>query len=211
MPGPPPMDYDLISIHAPREGGDPARKAFSADLEISIHAPREGGDCVDGRVFRHGNNFNPRPPRGGRRAVWLHCRDAFYFNPRPPRGGRPRAIGTLTCWLIFQSTPPARGATYEDMYFFDMILFQSTPPARGATTAGRMACASAAISIHAPREGGDFPSGAQIVFGSIFQSTPPARGATSRRRRCGIRRTDFNPRPPRGGRPGGACIRGLKR
>ena len=35
----------LISIHAPREGGDPAaalRGGGAAD--ISIHAPREGGD-----------------------------------------------------------------------------------------------------------------------------------------------------------------------
>ena len=34
-------------------------------------------------------------------------------------------------------------------------LFQSTPPARGATSSGRAAISFAAISIHAPREGGD--------------------------------------------------------
>ena len=80
--------------------------------------------------------------------------------------------------LIFQSTPPARGATNEPMIFGDKGLFQSTPPARGATSImsllavisefqstppARGATTSAVsvlhvmtISIHAPREGGDF-------------------------------------------------------
>ena len=34
-----------------------------------------------------------------------------------------------------------------------------------------------------------------------FQSTPPARGATARTPAGSPRRLDFNPRPPRGGRP----------
>ena len=34
-----------ISIHAPREGGDNTEKKALADtVKISIHAPREGGD-----------------------------------------------------------------------------------------------------------------------------------------------------------------------
>ena len=33
-----------ISIHAPREGGDSADLALRAQIYISIHAPREGGD-----------------------------------------------------------------------------------------------------------------------------------------------------------------------
>ena len=36
--------FSLISIHAPREGGD-VRSFLSVFLpQISIHAPREGGD-----------------------------------------------------------------------------------------------------------------------------------------------------------------------
>ena len=39
-----PSVYAMISIHAPREGGD-AREVVHDDLiNISIHAPREGGD-----------------------------------------------------------------------------------------------------------------------------------------------------------------------
>ena len=34
----------LISIHAPREGGDYFTAPASHRFHISIHAPREGGD-----------------------------------------------------------------------------------------------------------------------------------------------------------------------
>ena len=36
----------MISIHAPREGGDVVRPRLSVTAQISIHAPREGGDCI---------------------------------------------------------------------------------------------------------------------------------------------------------------------
>ena len=123
--------------------------------------------------------FNPRPPRGGRlTAPPSEATDTMYFNPRPPRGGRrhSRMCGTVP------------------------IIFQSTPPARGATSARVTDYLHRKISIHAPREGGDYHSGAadahDIDFNprpprggrlarnsirsstSLFQSTPPARGAT---------------------------------
>ena len=41
----PRSDLDAgISIHAPREGGDPAELQNKPYKVISIHAPREGGD-----------------------------------------------------------------------------------------------------------------------------------------------------------------------
>ena len=53
----------IISIHAPREGGDDStyRVGITRDY-ISIHAPREGGDlggiyAAPGDIY-----FNPRPP-----------------------------------------------------------------------------------------------------------------------------------------------------
>ena len=103
-------------------------------LVISIHAPREGGDCEDMREQLVAcPHFNPRPPRGGRRSGtgwggtvriisihapreggdfragqeaparaisihapreggdgWRSCPGGrpVDFNPRPPRGGR---------------------------------------------------------------------------------------------------------------------------
>ena len=102
----------IISIHAPREGGDdlcgfgvtrhddfnprPPRggrrrrgRGHRGRGGISIHAPREGGDkfFLSGGFSR--GNFNPRPPRGGRRApAQRGSAPLSYFNPRPPRGGR---------------------------------------------------------------------------------------------------------------------------
>ena len=56
-----------ISIHAPREGGDPLFPGRCPGRYISIHAPREGGDSEGYRNRHRRHNFNPRPPRGGRR------------------------------------------------------------------------------------------------------------------------------------------------
>ena len=78
---------------------------------ISIHAPREGGDLALWQYLYAPKHFNPRPPRGGRPALRLlvivvplfqstpPARGATAlicqplsrqadFNPRPPRGGR---------------------------------------------------------------------------------------------------------------------------
>ncbi len=55
------------------------------------------------------------------------------FNPRPPRGGR-LSILSRSCALFW---------------------FQSTPPARGATIQIRLREHPTAVSIHAPRAGGD--------------------------------------------------------
>ena len=39
---------NVISIHAPREGGDGRRRITGGrTIEISIHAPREGGDGAE--------------------------------------------------------------------------------------------------------------------------------------------------------------------
>ena len=38
------LRLNLISIHAPREGGDIRPAAARRSMPISIHAPREGGD-----------------------------------------------------------------------------------------------------------------------------------------------------------------------
>ena len=169
----------IISIHAPREGGDrrkhttmccgvifqstpPARgattevSAMGSLLAISIHAPREGGDYVFAPGLPSFFDFNPRPPRGGRRPRRRKGLKLRNFNPRPPRGGRPD------------------GETYW----------------KDKNT----------ISIHAPREGGDQQNTHSQQQDRLFQSTPPARGATVKHieRRCYA--DHFNPRPPRGGR-----------
>src|ERR1039458_4885687 len=78
-----------VSIHAAREGGDPNLPARLPRREVSIHAAREGGDSSEPEVFPSDAGFNPRRPRGRRRAL------------------RIRTMAHPS----FQSTPPARAAT----------------------------------------------------------------------------------------------------
>ena len=81
-----------------------------------------------------------------------------------------------------------------------MAVFQSTSPARGTTFFADCNSPTSIISIHVPREGDD---GADLIpnsSGNISIHVPregddPAPAAGRPRRR------DFNPRPPRGGRP----------
>ena len=63
-----------------------------------------------------------------------------------------------------------------------LVLFQSTPSARRATYSNMELDMGRLISIHALREEGDASFGSKIM---------------------GV--LDFNPRPPRGGRPPTAC------
>ena len=143
-----------ISIHAPREGGDDCRTNILILPPISIHAPREGGDIGLFRDFpQFDRNFNPRPPRGGRRTIGAGIDGIDNFNPRPPRGGRPCRLSWQASWTEFQSTPPARGATNGH---------------------GRIPQAML-ISIHAPREGGDV--GLRVKFSPCANFNPrPPRG-----------------------------------
>ena len=169
---------------------------------ISIHAPREGGDPAAGGGSGPGVNFNPRPPRGGR----LRCKSALLcsvpFQSTPPARGATEQPKPAPAPTTFQSTPPARGATkrpnpLQTVRFISIHApreggdcgwypwrrsprdfnprpprggrlldmrqsdgpkrgFQSTPPARGATpNCTCYAWGRFWISIHAPREGGD--------------------------------------------------------
>ena len=57
-----------ISIHALREEGDCCSRSSRDSLKvISIHALREEGDAQSWNQMLSSTDFNPRPPRGGRR------------------------------------------------------------------------------------------------------------------------------------------------
>ena len=80
-----------------------------------------------------------------------------------------------------------------------MGIFQSTPPARGATQVGAYAVRANAISIHAPREGGDIIEALTEQIETISIHAPREGGDSH----CGSyarKSLNFNPRPPRGGR-----------
>ena len=231
----------------PIDGYDPVRS------DISIHAPREGGDPIAAVSFGCRRYFNPRPPRGGRllRRACYHISIGFQSTP-PARGATPRSpFGTPRPHISIHA-PREGGDCRIAASAWSPQQFQSTPPARGATTPPGVLSYQHRISIHAPREGGDgwitgTASGLGISIhapreggdenGSNnglklgkFQSTPPARGATEHRRQItngiGISihapreggdttippkkygpHTYFNPRPPRGGRLQGSAGR----
>ena len=108
----------------------------------------------------------------------------------------------FTILIQFQSTLPARGATLIDLVAMIFSTFQSTLPARGATSSDISTVFILSISIHAPREGSDNTFASSKHCPSTFQSTLPARGATFFPSGRYVIPPDFNPRSPRGERPG---------
>ena len=192
---------------------------------ISIHAPREGGDSILCSFVSFQKNFNPRPPRGGRPRFPFRPCSRWNFNPRPPRGGRlqimlpvvaplrisihaPREGGDHTAqagrkylYHNFNPRPPRGGRRAVRLACALSGLFQSTPPVRGATGSFPSAYPKCKISIHAPREGGDLAGDGVGGTACLFQSTPPARGATVGVR-VGIGKQLFQSTPPaRGATP----------
>ena len=148
-----------ISIHAPREGGDPVDDDLHLLDGISIHAPREGGDEVLGMGHQVAPQFQSTPPaRGATAGHRVRVGGQLDFNPRPPRGGRPGDI------------PGNPGQRRH---------FNPRPPRGGRRGVLGVCGLVVAISIHAPREGGDAPDAREEAEKAIFQSTPPARGATT--------------------------------
>ena len=83
----------------------------------------------------HTNDFNPRPPWGGRRLCQRGQANRLYFNPRPPWGGRPRTPEKNSGFPLFQSTPSVGRATaLQIAAAFGIKPFQSTPSVGRATT-----------------------------------------------------------------------------
>ena len=125
----------FLSTPSARRATEQARK-FIQQTFISIHALREEGDHIPAAGRHPGENFYPRPPRGGRRLdtplrfgqsfISIHALreegDASSssssmtmtnFYPRPPRGGRPCTWSFASRQQIFLSTPSARRATHD--------------------------------------------------------------------------------------------------
>ena len=154
------------------------------------------------RTMTSSSDFNPRPPRGGRpgaepRGV-PHRKD---FTPRPPRGGRLSLVRCPRRWSSYFNPRPPRGGRRAD-------------DARVGKTGN--------ISIHALREEGDYrrvqhghrchfltPPPPVVglhnnlvwtAYTKLFQPPPPARRATTCQSPFVALSTNFNPRPPRGGR-----------
>lgn len=117
----------------PREGGDSGVGGDTIMPVISTHA--SAGGRRHGHVHLHpGLDFNPRPPRGGRRweCGFLPGR-RWYFNPRPCEGGD--AIRLHKIWLAKISIhAPRKGGDRQKqpkshaVFTTNRQFFQISPP-----------------------------------------------------------------------------------
>ena len=127
----------MVSIHAPREGCDSEGIEIKSITNVSIHAPREGCDIhsLDQQPLQPGFQFT-HPGRGATYVVLYE-----YLDHRP-----------------FQFTHPGRGATTITRTILGCVLgFNSRTPGgvRQHHVADGVHCV--VVSIHAPREGCDYP------------------------------------------------------
>ena len=131
-----------------------------------------------GSACRLKMHFYPRPPGGGR-PISRHSRAVRgYFYPRPPGGGRPKHVIFTFVPFKFLSTPSGWRATRRVRPHLSRCRFLSTPSGWRATGAVHFHGLCNSISIHALRVEGD--TNAKYTI---------------------IRKKDFYPRPPGGGRP----------
>ena len=101
---------------------------------ISIHAPREGGDDTSSRLAALTENFNPRPPRGGRpHSARLSFSPARFQSTPPARGATQHIITHRGFRHISIHAPREGGDIVIQIIAVRLVAFQSTPPARGAT------------------------------------------------------------------------------
>ena len=146
---------------------------------ISIHALREEGDTTLPACPRTSSDFNPRPPRGGRRSRTPRSTPTVYFNPRPPRGGRqPCMVEGKFPQRISIHALREEGDRWQGYQATAYKIFQSTPSSRRATGQPE----------HAPMRSDNFnprpPRGERLFRQGIpatsiqFQSTPSSRRAT---------------------------------
>ena len=221
----------MVFRSAPPARGATTEFALDVGLRlVSIRAPRTGGDRMVSAASRAWARFNPSPPHGGRQVTRRpRGTESACFNPRPPHGGRPdRAARVLHLRRVsiraprtggdmigstqsplptrFQSAPPARGATSRrSRRVRPSSQFQSAPSARGRHFDPEHRAGVFGVSIRAPRTGGD-------VYIALHRPTPylvsiraPRTGGDTHGFSGADGEGRFNPRPPHGGRPWAAA------
>ena len=125
----------LISIHAPRVGSDFEFDAPLLPLNVFQSTLPAWGATFRARYSLHDSYFNPRSPRGERRARQVQLSPVPYFNPRSPRGERLDFVtGVFTGdWISIHA--PRVGSDLKAAGLRWAPKFQSTLPAWGATLA----------------------------------------------------------------------------
>ena len=153
------------------------------NLFLSTPSARRATSCC-GRLSDGKTYFYPRPPRGGRLGFHVTDRDVWEFLSTPSARRATCGVSELVRRVRNFYPRPPRGGRRCGMGLLSLVFgFLSTPSARRATYLPPSSLMHCAISIHALREEGDSPY-------------RPRRAL----------RTNFYPRPPRGGRPASAPV-----
>ena len=142
------------------------------------------------------------PTRGATWNPWARASSSGFQSTLPTRGATRIRPGS-TSNIGFQSTLPTRGATPGWPPIQSSIRFNPRSP-RGERLHTATICrpAGSNVSIHAPHAGSDWLGEGYCASLSQFQSTLPTRGATLWAAKSVRLVSCFNPRSPRGERPG---------
>ena len=147
-------------------------------------------------------DFYPRPPRGGRRAVHLYLKLFCIFLSTPSARRATYQPGERRNARGFLSTPSARRATFPAWHkTYSKSNFYPRPPRGGRRVKRQIRAIVRSHFYPRPPRGGRHPARHRPVAQQRFLSTPSARRATSISMSFAKAFLHFYPRPPRGGRP----------
>ena len=212
-----------ISIHAPREGSDSARRVSGCrQSDFNPRSPR--GERPPSPVSSHWRetpfqstlpargatqlfsvllsvcNISIHAPREGSDAVLRrHACDGKHFNPRSPRGERRVITNVKDRGWNFNPRSPRGERPIETTNDIVINPISIHAPREGSDPSPWVAQSAARISIHAPREGSDRVAYVSSKFLKISIHAP-REGSDHRRRPRRQPRKYFNPRSPRGER-----------
>ena len=102
----------------PRGGRLPPPIFFPRKGIISIHAPRKGGDVSIAKADGIIKNFNPRPPRGGRHFCWREGIESLSFQSTPPARGATVGIPNANTDKKISIHAPREGGDSKDAQFY---------------------------------------------------------------------------------------------
>ena len=141
---------------------------------ISIHAPRAGGDMVEDKTADQPRVFQSTPPVRGATRDFDILEIGKAISIHAPRAGGDSIVSSfIGLNYIFQSTPPVRGATEEPVPYGAVSIISIHAPRAGGDLYGRQNSFLLSISIHAPRAGGDASTIVISVPSSDFNPRPP--------------------------------------
>mgnify|MGYP001324571216 CR=1 FL=1 len=187
-----PLQFLVVSIHAPARGATLKGISESKHSMVSIHAPARGATNIP-RAKNKDVKFQSTRPRGARLCIRLDDKLSRVFQSTRPRGARP-ALPKLSYRQPSVSIhAPARGATLPGQRGC-LVLQSFNPRARAGRDSWRTINFTSTPSFNPRARAGRDLSARGAALGSSVSIHAPARGATKTgARRSGLG-SGFNPR-----------------